>query len=207
MGNAIAVIHQFLNLLLLAAHFYLGNCATFDLFARFMFTLTLPSLALIGFIPSFYEVDDVLLKNTSFSARSHHLFKINFVLACPHFHCSRCKNFLMDYRILLNSLSLDGLRFFCRFLRLFGLLRRGCFHLEEDVANLACLILAVIELLDDALFGRGDFGELLIRFDVSQLSKLLDAIAFPHVQFLHTTLLDLLAQVRKGETKQRKGGS
>lgn len=87
------------------------------------------------------------------------------------------------------------------------LLRRVCFHFEEDVSHLTSLILAVVELLDDALLGRGDFGELLIGFDVGQLAELLDAIALPHVQFLHTALLDLFSQVRKREAQQCEGGS
>lgn len=86
-------------------------------------------------------------------------------------------------------------------------LRRISFHLEKDVSHLASFIFAVIELLDDTLLGRGDFSELLIGFDVSQLAELLNAIALPHVQFLHTTLLDLFTQVRKRETQQSKGGS
>lgn len=84
------------------------------------------------------------------------------------------------------------------------LLRRVGFHLQENIADLTGLILAVIEPFYDSLLGRGDFSELFIGFDVSQLSKLLDAIALFHIQFLHTTFLDLLAQVRKRKAQQRK---
>ena len=78
------------------------------------------------------------------------------------------------------------------------------FYFEEDIADHAGLVLVVIELLDDALFGRGDFSELLIRLDICDLLELFDQVSLLDVQLLHLALLDLLAQVGQGETQKCK---
>lgn len=73
MWDTIAVINQFLKLLFFAAHCYLSYCATFYLFARFMLAPNLFHLAIFDFVSCLNEVDDVLLKNTSFFTRPFHL--------------------------------------------------------------------------------------------------------------------------------------
>ena len=52
------------------------------------------------------------------------------------------------------------------------------------------------------LFGGSDFGELLIGFHVGDPLELLNSIPLPHVQLLDASLLDLLPQIRQGETQQ-----
>jgi hypothetical protein len=69
------------------------------------------------------------------------------------------------------------------------------FYFEEDIANHAGLIFIVIQFLDDALFGRGDFSELLIGLNICDLLELLDMVSLLYVQLLHLPLLDLLPQV------------
>jgi hypothetical protein len=80
------------------------------------------------------------------------------------------------------------------------------FHFEEDISDLAGLVLAVVKLPDDPLLGRGDFSELLVGLDVGQLPELLDPVALSHVQLLDAPLLDLLAQVGQGEAEAGEGG-
>jgi hypothetical protein len=73
----------------------------------------------------------------------------------------------VDSRILLDGLRLDGLRLFCWFRSLLLFFGSVGFHFEEDITDLTGLILAVVELPDGALLGRGDLGELLVGFDIS----------------------------------------
>ena len=74
-----------------------------------------------------------------------------------------------------------------------------CFHLEEDVTDLAGLIFAVVQFLDETLLGRRDLGELFVGLDVCKLSKLFDAITLPHIKFLHAALLDLFTEIGQRE--------
>lgn len=70
------------------------------------------------------------------------------------------------------------------------------FDIKEDVTNLAGLIFHIVQFLDDSLFRSCDFCELFIRFYVSKLLKLCDSITFLDVEFFHTSLFDLFAEIR-----------
>jgi len=98
---------------------------------------------------------------------------------------------------------------FLVFLNFFRLMMRFwcvCFHLEEDVTDLAGLIFAVVQFLDEALLGGSDLGELFIGLDIGQLSKLFHSIPLLHIKFLHAALLDLLAEIGQREPEQSEGG-
>ncbi len=131
-----------------------------------MLNLSLTHLTIFWRLPSLNEVDDVLLQNSSFFTRSLHLSQVYLVLPPPHLYCRRCKYLLMSGSIMLDRLRLDELRLFSWFRRLFLHLGSVCFHFEEDISDLAGLILAVVELLDGSLLGRGYLGELFVGFDI-----------------------------------------
>jgi hypothetical protein len=108
-------------------------------------------------------------------------------------------------RMMHCRLRLGSLHLFDRFGRLLVRRRRDSVHFEEDVSDLASLVLAVVQLLDDAFLGRCDFRELFVGLDVGHLLKLADAVALLHVQFLDATFLDLFAEVGEGEAEESEG--
>lgn len=62
-----------------------------------------------------------------------------------------------------------------------------------------------MQFANDAFLWRCDFRELLIGFNVGKFLKLFDSGSLLHIDLPDSALLDLLAQVGKGETQQGEG--
>jgi hypothetical protein len=72
---------------------------------------------------------------------------------------------------------------------------------------LATLVLLVVQFANNTFFRRSNFRELFIGFDVGKFLKLFDFGSLLHIDLPDSALLDLLAQIGKGEAQQGEGSS
>jgi hypothetical protein len=154
-------------------------------------------------------VDDVIFENSPPPACPFQLMQNNLILLSQQFYSRRCEYSIvllqsMAFRLLPKDRSTCMLHLRVIIAVLMLRLSPIGLHFEEDIANHASLILQVVQFLDDSLLGGCDFSELLIRLNICDLLELLDMLSLLYVQLLHLPLLDLLTQVRKGETQKRQ---